>query len=255
MKKISYLAMLVMVMAPMIANGANRDRKMQREIKRGLDIVGADAHLDTPDVAPGELGADVYGTLGASDAASRMFIPTAMYVRMGGGLNFGPMTDSVKLNGNTHDARGGYAVHLGLGWNLSSFVRTELDFMTTTLKFTDLDDRYQATYNTAGAMLYFDLVRRYTTDGDITHRRRVVPFIGVGAGVGMYEFPGATGTDGIAIAAPRAAFGVAIRVTELLNVDIAYQYGLMIGNGYGWDNPSSGTASVSNIIASVRAEF
>ncbi len=255
MRKISYIILGAMVVMPQLVFAAPVDKKFQREVFRGLDYINADAHMDDPDVAPGEMGANVYGVVGAVDSdASDMFIPASMYMRAGGGLNLGFATDAAKYAGKDYDARGGYLTQIGLGWNLSSFVRGEIDFTASTLKFVDLDN-HDATYQTAGGMLYFDLARRYVQTGDITHRRRVVPFIGVGAGLGVYEFQGTGGANGMVVTAPRAAAGVNIMLTELIGVDFTYHYSMMIGNGYGWGASNSGTNNVSDFIASFRVNF
>ena len=104
-------------------------------------------------------------------------------------------------------------------------------------------------------MLYFDFARRYVMDGDITRMRHFVPFMGVGAGFGHYEFEGVGGASGAVIAAPRATFGFNIMLTDLIGVDIAYQYQMMIGNGFGWGVDNDSVTSVSNVIASFRVNF
>ena len=106
-----------------------------------------------------------------------------------------------------------------------------------------------------GGLLYFDLARRYVQTGDITRRRVFVPFIGLGAGFGHYEFEGTGGADGFVIAAPRAQVGFNIALTDLIGIDIAYQYQMMIGNGFGWDVRAGGVDNVSNVMASFRVNF
>ncbi len=255
MKKISYFGLLAAMMMAMPAF-ANTADKFRGEVARGLDLISATVNVDVvADDAPGELGADVYRTVGAVDADDiRMFVPTSMYVRMGGGINLGFATDSVTVNGTTHDASGGWSTQIGLGWNLSSYVRTEIDFQETTLKFSGLDNR-RADYKTLGASLYFDLARRYVMTGDVTHRRTFVPFIGVGAAVGAYEFQGAGGADGFVVVAPRAVAGFNIMFNDLIGVDIMYQYQMMIGNGFGWGVMPGGVDNVSNVMASFRVNF
>ena len=173
-----------------------------------------------------------------------MYIPTSMYVRMGGGLNLGFATDKATFGGTEFESSGSYATQIGLGWNLSSYVRTEIDFMTSTLKFSDLD-AHRATYQNVGGMLYFDFARRYIQTGDITRRRTFVPFMGIGAGLGVYDFEGMGGADGFVIAAPRATLGF----------NIMYQYQMMIGNGFGWNVRAGGVDNISNIMASIRVNF
>ncbi len=238
------------------ANAAYSDRTFRSEISRGLDIVSAQANVDiVEDAAPGELGLEVYQTTNAVDTRDvKLFIPTSMYVRGGAGLNLGFATDKAKFGGKEYESSGSWTTQIGLGWNLSSYVRTEIDFQTSTFEFSDLKQR-QATYQTIGGMLYFDLARRYVQTGDITRRRVFVPFIGLGAGFGHYEFEGTGGADGFVIAAPRAQVGFNIALTDLIGIDIAYQYQMMIGNGFGWDVRAGGVDNVSNVMASFRVNF
>ena len=254
MKKTSYTFLLALVVV-LPANAASHRGQFVREVRRGADIVGTAKNIDTPDAAPGELGLDVYQSVGvAKNPDVRMFIPTTMYVRAGGGLNLGFATDKANFGNSKHAAQDGYTAKIGLGWNLSSYVRTEIDFQSTTLKFSDLKN-FNANYQTIGGMLYFDLARRYVQHGDITHMRHFVPFMGFGAGFGHYEFEGANGANGFVVAAPRAELGFNVMITDLIGVDIAYQYHMMIGHGFGWNTDGKGANSMSNVIASFRVNF
>ena len=177
-----------------------------------------------------------------------------MYMRMGGGLFLGFAMDKAEFNGREYESSGSYSTQIGLGWNLSSYVRTEIDFHESVLEFSDLDD-HQATYQEIGSMLYFDLARRYVQTGDITRRRTFVPFMGFGVSVGAYEFEGANGADGMFIAAPRAVLGFNVMFNDLIGLDIAYQYQMIIGNGYGWGVRAGGVDNFSSIMASLRVNF
>lgn len=256
MKKTPFLIALCGAITATSVNAAYTGRQFRSEVTRGLDIVSARANVEVvKDDAPGELGLEVYQTVDAVDTRDvKLFIPTTMYVRGGAGLNLGFATDKAKFGGKEYESSGSWTTQIGLGWNLSSYVRTEIDFQESTLKFSDLDD-HQATYQTIGGMLYFDLARRYVQTGDITRRRVFVPFIGVGAGFGRYEFEGANGADGFVIAAPRAQVGFNIALTDLIGIDIAYQYQMMIGNGFGWDVRAGGVDNISNVMASFRVNF
>lgn len=254
MKKISVLAILMTTFG---ANAATYDAdKFRSEILTGVDMIGARTTIaETPIAAPGELGREVYEIAGAMNPDDiQMHIPTSMYVRMGGGLNLGFATDKAAFGGAEFESSGSYTTQIGLGWNLSSYVRTEIDFQESLFKFSDLDAR-QATYQTVGGMLYFDFARRYVQTGDITRRRTFVPFMGIGAGLGVYDFEGMGGADGFVIAAPRATLGFNIMFTDLIGVDVAYQYQMMIGNGFGWDVRAGGVDNISNIMASIRVNF
>lgn len=241
----------------MFGANANYDAaKFQAEVLEGLDLIGARDTIDIAPVdAPGELGREVYEIAGAVQPDDiQLFIPTSMYVRLGGGLNLGFATDKAQFGGIEYESSGSYTTQIGLGWNLSSYVRTEIDFQESVFKFSDLEN-HQATYQTVGGMLYFDFARRYVQSGDITRRRTFVPYMGIGAGLGVYDFEGKNGADGFVIAAPRATLGFNIMLSELVGIDIAYQYQMMIGNGFGWDVRRGGVDNISNIMASVRANF
>ena len=256
MKYNALICAIACVSAVSSAN-AYSNKQFRSEVIDGLDIVavrsGAPAAMRVE--APGELGRDVYqytDTVDASD--TRMFIPTDMYLRGGAGLNLGFATDKAKYGEEKYETSGSYLVQIGLGWNLSSYVRGEIDFQNETFKFSDLKN-VQANYSTLGAMLYFDFARRYVQMGDITYRRRFVPFMGLGAAAGMYKFDGRGGDDGFVGAAPRAVLGFNVMLNELIGVDIAYQYQMMLGNKFGWGLTHSDVTNVSNVIASFRVNF
>ena len=256
MKKISYVGLILATFGIANANASYDDAKFMNEIGRGLDLIGAETTVtEIEEPAPGELGAEVYEFAGSvSDEDTQMFIPTDMYMRIGAGLNLGFATDRAKFGGAEYESSGSYTIQIGLGWNLSSYVRAELDFQNSVFKFSDLENR-AATYNTFGGMLYFDFARRYVLTGDVTYRRTFVPYMGVGAAVGMYEFQGSDGANGVVIAAPRAVLGMNIMLTDLFGIDIAYQYQMMIGDGFGWNVRSGGVDNISNIMASIRMNF
>ena len=254
MKKTSYLVLLL-AMSVMPADASRTGRQFVSEVSRGADVVNAEHNAGTPDVAPGELGGDVYQSVGVVDSSkTRMFVPTDMYVRAGGGLNLGFATDKAKVGDVKHASEDGYTVQIGLGWNLSSYVRTEIDFQASTFSFAHLKD-FNANYKTLGAMLYLDFARRYVMDGDVTRMRHFVPFMGLGAGVGHYEFEGSDGANGFVIATPRAELGFNVMLNDLIGIDIAYQYQMMIGNGFGWNVSRGGVNNISNVIASFRVNF
>lgn len=256
MKKISYLGVILAAFGITNANASYDDAKFMREVGQGLDLISAETTItEIERVAPGELGAEVYELAGSvSDPDTQMFIPASMYMRIGGGLNLGFATDDAKFGGREYESSGSYTTQIGLGWNLSSYVRAELDYQNSVFKFSNLENR-AATYNTFGGMLYFDFARRYVLTGDVTYRRTFVPYMGIGVGFGLYEFQGAGGANGFVIAAPRAVLGMDIMLTDLLGVDVSYQYQMMIGDGFGWDVRAGGVDNISNILASIRMNF
>ena len=256
MKKISVLAIFAALTSVSDAHAAYSDSKFRAEVIEGLDLIGARETFSTiEEVAPGELGREVYQVADAVDASDmRLYVPTSMYMRMGGGLNLGFVTDKAQFDGKEYESSGSYTAQIGLGWNLSSYVRAEIDLQNSVFKFSDLDN-YQATQQSIGGMLYFDLARRYVQTGDVTRRRTFVPFIGFGAGVGVYEFEGTGGANGVAIMAPRAAFGFNVMFTDLIGIDVAYQYQMNIGHGFGWNVRDGGVDNISNIMATIRMNF
>lgn len=255
MKKLSFIiAAGAISVSPVWA--AYNDSKFRTEVLTGLDIVNV--HTDAlvvQEEAPGALGREVYQFKNVvKNDDIKLFIPTSMYVRAGAGLNLGFATDKAKFAGKKYESSGSWTTQIGLGWNLSSYVRTEIDFQDMTFEFSDLDDA-QASYQTLGAMLYFDFARRYVMTGDITRRRVFVPFMGLGAGMGHYKFDGDDGAKGFVVAAPRAELGFNIMLTDLIGVDIAYQYQLMSGRGFGWGVRAGGVDNISNIMATFRVNF
>ena len=254
MKKISYfMSLLLMTTGAYAGFGSGA---LIKEMSRGVDVFTApDIAKTTVDVAPGALGAEVYEYVDTVEYDFvRVFVPTSMYVRMGGGLNLGFASSYADYNGERHESSGSYTSQVGLGWNLSSYVRTEIDFQSSTFKFSDIED-LSASYQTLGGMIYFDLARRYIQSGDVTRRRVFVPFVGTGVAFGAYDFNGSDGAGGFVIAAPRAAVGFNVKFTDLIGLDIYYQYQMMIGNGFGWNTQQSGTNDISNIMATFRVDF
>ena len=254
MKNISYLCLGIALLT-MPAMAQYSDAQFRDEVVEGLDLISVRENIDVPDAAPGELGRDVYQTIGTAENDNmQLFIPTSMYMRMGAGYNLGFATDYAHVGDAEYESKNSWTTQIGLGWNLSSYVRTELDFQESTFNFSDIDDA-QATYQTLGGMLYFDFARRYVLSGDITYRRHFVPFMGIGAAAGVYRFDGAGGADGFVIAAPRATLGFNIMLNDLIGIDIMYQYQMMIGNGFGWNVCAGGVDNISNIMASFRVNF
>lgn len=255
MKKIISFAIICAAIVPVAANAARPPKRFGGEVRDGIDIVVVrDTFDETPMPAPGELGRDVYETSDAmAESNLGIYIPTHLYVRMGGGMNVGAASTSAKLGDGSHDARHGYLATIGLGWNLSSYVRADVDFQSLTLGFSGLSAH--ARYRMLGGNLYLDLRRRFVMTGDVTTRRTFVPFIGVGAAVGQYRFDaanGIAGPDGMVLA-PRAMAGINIAFSDLVGLDLMYQHSLFISDGYGWHGGKS--AGVGNVMASLRFNF
>lgn len=264
MKRISYLGLAIALLCSGYAFAGEEDARFKAEVLEGLDIVSARLNADiVPDSAPGALGEEVYMVEGAvNNTNTRMFIPTTMYVRMGAGYGLPFATDKAEFKVDsvgdmTLKTKDSWSTQIGLGLNFSSFVRGELDFQAATFNFDfDIEKvKLSANYQSAGAMLYFDFARRYIQTGDITYRRRFVPFMGIGAGVGQYAFETDYGANGFFFAAPRAALGFNVMLTDLIGIDVMYQYQMMLGNGFGWGTNLDSVNNISNIMVSVRANF
>lgn len=253
MKKVSFIALFCAAVCATNADAARYSPRFGGEVADGIDMVVVYETFDeTPTVAPGELGRDVYETYNTTSDLG-VYIPTTMYMRMGGGLNIGAFTKDAELDGGSHSAQHSYIAQIGLGWHLSSYVRTDIDFQAISLGFSGLDAH--ARYRTLGGNLYFDLRRRYVMTGDMTTRRDFVPFIGFGAAVGQYKFDaadGVSGPDGLLIA-PRATIGVNIAFTDLVGLDLMYQHSLIVSDGFGWNGGKS--AGMGNVMASLRFNF
>lgn len=184
----------------------------------------------------------------------RLFIPTSMYMRAGAGMNLGFATKKARVGNETYPAKDSWNMLFGLGWNMSSYVRTELEFQRSVFRFDELADE-KAYYNMINGMLYFDLARRYVQDGDITYRRTIVPFMGFGAGIGMYDFKGGAGASGLTVPVPRAELGLNFMLTDMIGIDIYYQYQLLVERGFGWNTTKHSADSVSNVMLTFRMNF
>lgn len=274
MKKISYFVLAMLVGAFCADAGA---KSLTSEIRSGLknqsghssarsqsriitQSSGALVYqpLTAEGVGAGEMGHEVFydekPVQYDEDDDYRIFIPTSMYMHMGGGMNLGFASKKAHVADEKYPSKDSWNLLIGLGWNMSSYVRTELEFQRSSFRFSDLAGE-DAHYNMINGMLYFDLARRYVQKGDITYRRTIVPFMGFGAGVGVYDFKGPTGSDGLAVAAPRAELGVNFMFTDMIGIDVYYQYQMMIEHGFGWNLAHHSVDSISNIMATFRVNF
>lgn len=245
--------------AVMCVTGANaRDMltDFSREVDKGVDLVGTrEGGVIKTEETTGEMGREVYGVSQDESAGVwDMFVPTSAYVRLGGGMVFDVASSKASVGDAKYKSSDSYTYQFGLGWNMSSYVRSEISFQNIIFGFSHLPDAH-ATYQQGNLMLYFDLARRYVETGDVTRLRRFVPFIGFGAGMGYYEFEGANGSNGCAFAAPRGEVGFNIMLTDLIGLDFAYQYQMMHNRGFGWNNDGRDKSHISNVVASFRFNF
>ena len=258
MKKISYFVGACIAMA-VCASGfaADYSGRFRKEIENGLDYKNTSNYIDGTSLSYvgsyGELGQEVLYDTDPS-CKYKKFTPPAMYIRLGGGLNIPGATKKARLGGETHKSHGSWNAIIGIGWNMSSYVRTELNFQESVFRFQDLHDM-DAHYHTLNGMLYFDFARRYVRSGDIIRRRTFVPFMGIGAGIGAYNFSGDNGADGFLVVAPRAELGVNFMFCDTVGLDIAYQYQMNIGHGFGWNTSRSGVDNIGNAMATIRINF
>jgi hypothetical protein len=44
-------------------------------------------------------------------------------------------------------------------------------------------------------------------------------------------------------------------LTDLVGVDVAYQYQMFIGEGFGWDVRQGGVQNISDVMVSLRMNF
>ncbi len=271
MKKISYFTPIclgLLVCAPTFA--ASRSGRFRSEVLNGLNVIrvqnvdgsNVQSQPNAIDVtaasyagAYGEMGQEVlYDESPAANADDyKIFVPTTMYVRMGGGLNISGATKKARVGHEKYESKNSWNTTIGLGWNMSSYVRTEIAFQESTFGFKDLSA--SADYHTLNGMLYFDFARRYVQTGDITYRRTFVPFMGIGAGIGEYEFSGTGGAGGFLVVAPRLELGMNFMLNDMIGLDVAYQYQMNIGHGFGWNTSRSGVDNVGNVMATIRVNF
>jgi hypothetical protein len=270
MKKISCFAIVCACLAICgNADAAHRNRAFRGEVLRGLDSgrvnysTRSAVPCDTPTIdataasyagAYGELGQEVfYDESPAKNEDYNIYVPTPMYVRMGGGLNIAGATKKARVGNEKHESRNSWNVLIGLGWNMSSYVRTEITFQESSFGFKGIDAR--ADYHTLNGMLYFDFARRYVHHGDITYRRTFVPFMGIGAGIGEYEFAGPDGAGGFLVVAPRLELGMNFMLNDMIGLDLAYQYQMNMGHGFGWNTSRNGVDNIGNVVATIRVNF
>ena len=272
---------------PVVAN-ASRDVEFKNEITRGLPVVqvqynsGPDPmyynevtvintgiNTIAPDTEVVDMG--MYGCMECGtpepeivyeaepvavveEPEEKVFIPTRMYLRMGGGFNLSMATKKARVGDDKFKTQKSWNTTIGLGWNLRPFLRTEVAFQESRFEFNGVPHLH-ASYHTLNGMVYFDIPPRYKYVGDTIQRRNFVPFLGLGGGIGQYEFIGPHGADGLVIIAPRAEAGMNFRLTDVIGIDVAYQYQMFLGHGFGWNTKRIGLDGVSNIMATMRVNF
>ncbi|MCL2369323.1 MAG: hypothetical protein FWC83_01455 [Alphaproteobacteria bacterium] len=235
---------LLIALAPAAhANFAN-------EVARGIGM-SIERTFEAPP-AMGELGRDVYQREGAilGGEQYRLHIPTSNYIRIGGGIVPGVVSDVV---------HSGYAININYGWKLSSFVRAEVGFLHNSFDWQD--NAGSATTRQIDAALYFDLIRRQVGRGDVMITRPVVPFFGFGGGIGHFDIENRQvgpsldlGRDGM-FWTPFVVLGVNVPITDLFGIDLTYRYGWIMTDDFGWESGASRNPGFSTVMASVRFNF
>jgi len=188
---------------------------------------------------------------------TKIHIPTNMYIRMGGGWTAEFISGHAKYSDGRANIEGGYAIALGLGWNLSPITRAEIAYNQNQFDFAGTD-KGAITHQLVG-MLYFDLVNKYVARASAIKLRPFVPFFGLGVGTGWLAFddmadPIEPGQSGM-FWAPRAEIGVNIAIRNSFGIDLAYRYEMYITDKFGWQGGESKNPFISNFMASVRFNF
>ncbi|MDR2268604.1 MAG: hypothetical protein LBD94_00280 [Rickettsiales bacterium] len=210
------------------------------EAESGLDYIGAETRGFAAD---GELGRTVYSEKVKSDYD--LFIETTKYVRMGAGINLG--------FASTMDYELGLAEQFGFGWNLSSFIRFEMGWNHSEMRF----PAHAADADSARLTLWFDLARRHVMQGDVVYRRRLVPFIGLGGVAGYAMFDGSTQIRGHSGAAygGHAAFGLSFVFSDTNAIDLMIGYEMLYGKSFGWGADLVKNFGNAGVTLSWRSSF
>ena len=79
--------------------------------------------------------------------------------------------------------------------------------------------------------------------------------MGIGAGFGTFDYQGYDGKDGLMIATPQVALGINFMLTDLIGIDVMYQYKMLVSNGFGWGAETLDINNISNIMTSIRMNF
>lgn len=220
------------------------DYMFKKEIREGLDIYGTynsdnseenyiygkednlsvfdkkEKVLIKEEIPEGDLGMEVYTEKNKIDTFS-MYIPTSMYIKGGIGTDLKIITDKSIYFDDIENNEFYYSLQplIGLGINLSSFVRTEFNLSSNRTYFKNY--LYAYSHNIE-ADLQFDLVKRYIRTGDVIRRRHFIPFIGGGINIGAYAFEQKE-LYGHFIS-PEIIGGFNIVLTNLVSIDITYKH-------------------------------
>jgi hypothetical protein len=219
------------------------------EAKMGLDNVAVESQGYAPD---GSLGRAVY-TAKVEDIGLDIFVPTDNYLRLGAAMNFGAASSSMKIDGKDARYDIGISELFGFGWNLSSFIRSEIGWTHNNMKFENSD----ADFDMFNGTIYFDIRRRYVLQGDVTYRRKLVPFVGFGAGTGYASFgQGETYPGGDAfVYSGFGALGISFVFSDISALDlmIKHEY-FSSAHRLGWEGDSKKFGN-TGVSLSLRTGF
>lgn len=171
-------------------------------------------------IPDGDLGAEVYTEKNKIDTFA-IHIPTSMYIKSGIGTDLKIVSDKTIYFDDLDNNEFYYSIVpvIGLGFNLSSFVRTEINLEANRTYFKNSLYSYS---HEIEANLQFDLIKRYFKTGDVIRRNHFIPFIGGGGSLGAYTFEQKE-LSGYFIS-PEIIGGINIVLTNLLSMDIAYKH-------------------------------
>ena len=242
MRKLNVLFLISLFAIKTLFASPYNDYMFKKEIKEGLNIYNIEQKSETKqvygsetdssesvtrneyietkskDTPEGELGYEVYNKKNKIDTLA-IYIPTNMYIRGGVATNLNITSNKNIYFDDTNELYYLIIPELGLGLNLSSFVRTEINLSSNRMYFKNSFYAYSHQINTN---LQFDLIKRYFRTGDIIRRNHLIPFIGGGVNFGEYNFE-QKDMNGYFIS-PEAIFGINIVLTNLLSFDVTYKH-------------------------------
>ena len=190
---------------------------------------------------------------GDSASESVKFIPAPLYVRLGAGSNLGFAGSSFDIGGTPVKYNWGPVMQFGLGWNMFSFMRSEIMWGHSEMRF---PGNAEANFETGRVALYIDLVRRHAACGETRCIRRVTPFVGGGAAGAWAEFNEINGIEGknSLLYGGHGSAGFGFAFSETNAVDLMVTHEILFGNKFGWDDEAKRFGNTS-ITVSWRASF
>jgi hypothetical protein len=213
------------------------------------------------EASDGELGKSVYTAKIENADGIDIFIPTTNYVRMGVGANLGFGSKKFDIGGKDTGFEWGLKEQFAVGWNLSSMFRTEIGWGREDMRFagddeTVLTGRAEANINIARASVIMDLARRYVLRGDVTYRKRLVPFIGLGASGGYADFEDADAFEGHSgwVAGGHGMIGLGLAFSETNALDVTVMYEILYGKDIAW-HEDAGYIGNAGVTLSWRSSF